>query len=61
MRSEQGLPIPGKGENSWDCGDDAYYSIGTPAATAMEAVEYAADRVLETRRRYGGSSWAPSK
>lgn len=61
VRSEQGLPIPGKGENSWDIDDDAYYSIGTPTETATDAVQYAAQRVLETRRRYGGSSWVPSK
>ena len=61
VKSEKGLPIPGKGENSWDIGDDAYYSIGTPAATAMDAIQYAAERVSETRQRYGGQDWAPSK
>lgn len=59
VESEQGLPIPGKGENSHDCGDDAYYSIGTPAATIEDAVNAAAASVLETRRRYGGEGWQP--
>jgi hypothetical protein len=59
VESEKGLPIPGKGENGWDCGEDAYFSIGTSATTAVEAAQYAATRVLETRERYGGSMWLP--
>lgn len=61
VRSEHGIPIPGKGENSYDCDEDAYYSIGTSARTPDEAVVYAAERVLERRERYGGASWAPAK
>lgn len=26
--SENGIPLPGKGENSWDCDDDAVYASG---------------------------------
>lgn len=61
VSSEKGLPIPGKGENGWDCDDDAYYSIGTPTATVIDAVQHAAKQVLETRMRYGGPSWVPSR
>lgn len=61
VESETGIPIPGKGENGWDCGEDAYFSIGTPAATAADAVRYAAAVVLETRERYGGRSWTPQQ
>lgn len=60
VESETGLPIPGKGENGWDCDDDAYFSIGTPATTAADAVTYAAQCVLETRERYGGKGWLPA-
>lgn len=59
VKSETGLPIPGKGENSYDCEDDAYYSIGTHATTIEDAVDAAAASVLETRRRYGGEDWRP--
>ena len=44
VESEQGLPIPGKGENSHDCGDDAYYSIGTRLTSVV------------TRQQFGGGS-----
>jgi hypothetical protein len=27
---EGGVPLPGKGENSWDCGEDARHSVYTP-------------------------------
>ncbi|SRR5579875_1113039 len=59
--SEQGLPIPGKGENSWDCDDDAFMSIGTSASTVEEAIADATKRVLERRERYGGKNWIPVK
>lgn len=61
VESETGLPIPGKGENSYDCDDDAYFSIGTPETTVAGAVAYAAARVQETRQRYGGRDWRPVK
>jgi|GEM_PF-2110846 hypothetical protein len=60
VQSEKGIPIPGKGENSWDCEDDAYFSIGTPTQTTAEAVAYAAERVREARERYGGRDWTPA-
>ncbi len=56
---ETGLPIPGKGENSWDCDDSAYMSIGTSATTVEEAIADATKRVLERRERYGGKNWMP--
>lgn len=34
-----GIPKPGKGENSWDCGQDATYGLTCPASTVEEAVE----------------------
>jgi hypothetical protein len=57
---EGGIPIPGKGENSWDIDDDAIFSLTTPAATLPAAVAAMVESVLERRLRYGGSlNWRP--
>lgn len=53
------LPIPGKGENSWDCGDDAIYSSTFCATIVEEALAHLAQSTLRTRQRYGGRDWAP--
>lgn len=49
-----GIPIMGKGENSWDCGEDAIYSMTMPADDAEDAVGKMVTSVLERRRKYGG-------
>jgi hypothetical protein len=56
---ESGVPVPGKGENSWDCDEDAIMGAGgtTPAAAVASVVGAA----LRQRERYGGSNWAPPK
>jgi hypothetical protein len=54
-----GVPHPGKGENSWDCGDDATYSLTCQARTAEQAVGRLVESVLRSRRRYGGRNWRP--
>lgn len=50
---EQAIPFSGKGENSWDCGDDGLWgaTVATdlPARAALEVVT----SVLETRRKRG--------
>jgi hypothetical protein len=43
----------GKGENSWDCGDDAIYGMGSRELTPAKAVGEYIKRVLEYRERYG--------
>jgi hypothetical protein len=58
---EGGIPIPGKGENSWDCDDSAFISIGTSATTVEEAIQAAIDAVNKRRERYGGSNWVPER
>ena len=50
---EQGIPFPGKGENSWDCGDDAYFGFG--GAT----IEGAIDRIVADTTRRRGKNWRP--
>ena len=53
IRSESGIPVPGKGESSWDCGSDAVYSLTLPAKDVQEAVAAMTRSVLKTRNRYG--------
>lgn len=55
---------PGKGENAWDCGDDATHSITGPVkgTTEREAVLMLSSSVLRDRERYGGSlSFTPAE
>ena len=59
MESEDGIPIPGKGENSWDCGEDRRFSINTTANTIAEAVEAFRRDIEKTREQYGGKNWVP--
>lgn len=50
------IPHPGKGENSWDCGDDATYGLTTgPVRNVEDAIAQTVETVLRSRRRYGGS------
>jgi len=56
---EGGIPIPGKGENAWDCDEDAHLSIGTCARSVEEAVQDAIEAVNKRRLRYGGPDWRP--
>lgn len=57
----EGLPVPGKGENAWDCGEDAIYSLTTGATTVPQAVARLVRSCLETRARYGGPAWRPER
>jgi hypothetical protein len=56
-----GVPVPGKGENSWDCGEDAILSSTSPAANEWEAIGNFVESVMNSRCRHGGgSSWKPA-
>lgn len=48
-------PVPGKGENSWDCGDDAIYGLSCEARNVEDAISKYVQSVLNRRRRHGGS------
>lgn len=50
------IPFPGKGENSWDCGEDALHGLTCPATTIEEAVARTVASVLRSRRRNGGDT-----
>jgi hypothetical protein len=55
-----GIPVPGKGENSWDCGDDAIHGLTCTATSIEDGVNKLVADAKETRERYGGSRWTPS-
>jgi len=46
----------GKGENSWDCNDDAIYGMGTNATNPKDAIGEYIHRVYQNRARYGEAS-----
>ncbi|MGN6697246.1 MAG: hypothetical protein ACTHMR_03730, partial [Thermomicrobiales bacterium] len=53
--------IPGKGENAYDCDDDATYSLTTPLRygdiqATLDAFDLA---TLRTRQQRGGLAWQP--
>lgn len=50
-----GIPHEGKGENSWDCGEDATFGTTCPAETIEEGIAKLVESVLESRHRRGGS------
>lgn len=56
------IPVPGKGENSWDCGDDAIHSSSGPGRTVHEAVSRLVDSAYHQRINYGsGPEWQPQQ
>lgn len=55
-----GIPVPGKGDNSWDMDDDAVYSMTTPATTVHEAKQKIFDSVMRDRIRYAAADWQPA-
>lgn len=62
MEIPRGAPFPGKGENSWDIGEDGIFGMSTEGTSVEKAIGRVVERVLEYRRRYGGSrEWRPSE
>lgn len=47
------VPVPGKGENSWDCGDDAISSSTAPVETVGEAIGSFYESIRRPREKYG--------
>lgn len=54
----KGIPFSGKGENSWDCGDDGLFGWGAEGASTEHAIAHGVESVLVSRRRYGMPSQA---
>lgn len=56
-----GIPHPGKGENSWDCGMDGLCATGSSHTEPDAIIADVQRRVFESRERYAGSrDWVPS-
>jgi len=53
IKPSKPVPVPGKGENSYDCGDDAIHSLTCPATTVGEAVGSFFESIDRQRTRYG--------
>lgn len=59
---KKGIPEPGKGENSWDCGEDSISGMTGPAHDVAEAIGHLVTSVYRTRLRRGGSFlWKPKE
>jgi hypothetical protein len=46
-----GIPFQGKGENSWDCGEDRCFSLTAPAISVKEAIEKTRESVMRDRKK----------
>lgn len=55
------IPIPGKGENSWDCEDTAIEALVTPAYDVNDLVGRIVASAVRDRLRYGGTDWKPQQ
>lgn len=55
------IPFPGKGENSYDCGEDAAFGMSAPGRTIEDGVGALIASVLRDRHRRGGANWAPER
>ena len=49
-----GIPHEGKGENSWDCGEDCCLGMFAPANSIAQGVGIIVGSVLHDRVKYGG-------
>lgn len=59
INMKTGIPVPGKGENSWDCGQDSLHGMSTTAASISEAIGKVVADVLRTRMRRANINWKP--
>lgn len=58
---EMGIPFSGKGENSWDCGEDALYGTGYAGWDIEACANYVRQEVLKDRKkRYDPEYWPES-
>lgn len=55
------IPEPGKGENSWDMGDNATYEVSLHGKSLDEAVKRVRDSIMRQRSQYGGPNWQPTE
>lgn len=55
------VPFPGKGENSWDCGEDAVRAMHSAARSPGEALRKFEESILQSRHRHGHIGWVPER
>jgi len=55
------IPVPGKGEESWDLDENAIYSSTISAQTLQEALGKLTQSVYRSRFNYGGLHWRPER
>lgn len=53
------IPFPGKGSESWNCGDDAAFGMTMQARTIGDAIGAMVASVTNSRHRNGGPNWRP--
>lgn len=62
FESDRGIPFPGKGENSWDCGMDGLHGTGSEDHDIPKCISKVVASVLHSRERYGGRrEWIPPR
>lgn len=54
------IPIPGKGENSWDCGEDGCSAGRLQAQSFEEAAGLVFASIMRDRIRRAGEKWMPA-
>ena len=55
----EAIPVPGKGENAHDMGEDALHGSTMPAHSVDDAVAKIVASATHTRLRYGSADWRP--
>ncbi len=60
IEMQEPVPIPGKGENSWNCGQEAVHGTMLEASSVSEAIGKFTTSILQSREKYGGLQWNPS-
>lgn len=58
VKIAKGIPHQGKGENSWDCGEDRLFGRSCKAETLEQAIAGTVETALRSRRRYDGNVMA---
>jgi hypothetical protein len=57
FETKEGIPTPGKGTTSWNCGPDATYSLSCPAKTKWQLIGAVLESVMRDRYRYANDPY----
>lgn len=60
MEKGEAIPFPGKGENAYDCGEDATFSWTGMADSVTDGIRKLTASVMKSRVRHGGNNWTPT-